>query len=230
MSPLTKAMGILKDLHPDYFQRGRGRIPMLSYRMGRPDLLSESWFEGLSLREIATPPGMCGIPVAIWKDWFDEIVAENLSDTDDQLRYLADDLTLRCCLNTRQRTRFFPNRSKKTRQVINTILAFCLQGAITAGARISELTDDTFTLAADNGEWGIRRQRICHTDFKLHFPLNYAAVVSGKAWQGGSCRNSHLAKAHYAAHQARDLIAKELLTSLFWNIPEGRRIDSLCTR
>lgn len=228
-TPLTHALKLLKVMQPEYFKYGPGRIPALRYPFQRPNLLTEATFGDVPLRLIAAPTGMVDVSVLTWKEWFDEIVAENLDDSPPELRALVEDLACRAHLNARQLKRFMPRHVVASVQAINAILCFCLQGAVLSGAQIMDLSQDTFSLLADNGEWGIRSNRVLHTDHNLSYPLPYQAVVQGTAWKGGGSSNGNLVRAYHSAQKANDIAAMEVINAAFWNIPEGSRIDALFT-
>lgn len=228
MTPIIKAIKTLRTLRPEYFTPGPGRIPVLRYPFQRPSLLTTSVFEGVPLQDIATPSGMMQYDALTWKEWFDEICAENLEDDPDDLDELVFDIVQRCHLNWRQKNRFLPSGPLNTRQAISVILCFCLQGALLKGAEVVRLDTDSFILAMDGVEWGIQNHRAPNKQ-KLPHSLHYRNIVTGRWWRDGRCANANLVRAHHAASKEKDLVAMEVINAIFWNIPEGRRIDSLFT-
>ena len=226
MTPIVRAVKRLMLLKPEYFQQAPGRVPHKAYPLPRPNLLTDSTFDGLSVREAITPVRLGVTPVATWFDRYSEVVEEYLDLPADDRRLVVADFAARASLNTRQRIWFFPGPVLMDVTGPALLLNFCLCGAMVAGAQVKELSSTCFTLEFEGVEWGVKEGKDTQSGVRL-YPLPHRSFVTGGFGKHGSSRNATLVRAYAAADRAGDHAAKEILTGLYWNISESVRLDTL---
>ncbi|UCV26716.1 hypothetical protein [Ferribacterium limneticum] len=179
------------------------------------------------MNDIVAPPNLAETPLESWREWFNEICADYLYASSTDIRAITTDIAGRAQLNRKQRAWLLPLPQAVTAQGASILLAFCLYGAVRAGAQVQILTKDSFVVEKDGSSWGVRAYSPAPGEIGPLF--NYLHYLQGNVRWGSTCRNGNLVRAFKEARKQGNKEAMHILQACYWNTPDTWAMDSLFT-